>query len=349
MGKSASSTAKILGVDLSVINTSDLSLVPGVYSKNAVAIFSQGDGIDGEARYNKFGLNYSTSLARSEGTAVAVRNLIELASVELMGKLTKVPYWKCLNSSTKNKDVKIEVNDWFESMASNPAELFAYFQNQLLNRGVYKGLVNGVPTPQLSIAIKQYKVAMGLPADSNLNADFLAAYLDADHDAIAAKIEKMNQSYNSHAPIKLKIAQRGVQKPAYSRKENIKLEVSVGIPAYVYCYLFDPNKIAMRIYPNRFSNSLFLDANNLLQLPDSIKYNLIANAQAKEEKIECYATHRDVLPSLPVAYRGVDLQPLSKSVTRKKIYTEIAKLNGEGMGIADFTVRVDPKSKLSNE
>ncbi len=345
LGKSASATAKILGLDLSVINTSDLSLVPGVYSKNAVAIFSQGDGVDSEARYNKFGLNYSTSLARSEGTAVAVRNLIELASVELVGKLTKVPYWKCMSSSTKNHDVKQEAEDWFEGMANNPAELFAYFQYQLSNRGVYKGLVNGVPTPQLSVAIKQYKTAMGLAPDSNLNSDFLAAYLDADHDAVTAKIEKMNQSYNSRAPIKLKIAQSGVSKPMYSRKENVRLELSVGMPAYVYCYLFDPNNTAMRIYPNRFSSSPFLDADAPLKLPDSVKFNLIANEQAKEEKVECYATHKDVLPYLSGASRGVDLQPLSKGVSRQTIYAEIAKLNGEGMGTADFTIRVDPKSK----
>lgn len=345
LGKSASATAKILGIDLSVINTSDLSIVPGVYSKNAVAIYSQGDGIDSEARYNKFGLNYSTSLARSEGTAIAVRNLIELASVELMGKLTKVPYWKCMSSNTKNHDVKQEVDDWFEGMANNPAELFAYFQNQLSNRGVYKGTVNGIPTPQLSVAIKQYKTAMGLPADSNLNADFLAAYLDADHNAVTAKIEKMNQSYNSRAPIKLKITQSGVSKPIYAKKENIKLELSVGIPAYVYCYLFDPNNNATRIYPNRFSSSSFLDADAPLKLPDSIKFHLVANEQAKEEQIECYATHKDVLPYLSTASRGVDLQPLSKSVSRHTIYTEIAKLNGEGMGVADFTIRVDPKSK----
>lgn len=345
LGKSSSATAKILGLDLSVINTSDLSLVPGVYSRNAVVIFSQGDGIDTEARYNKFGLNYATSLARSEGTAVAVRNLIELASVELIGKLTKVPYWKCMSSSTKNDDVKAEVEDWFEGMANNPAELFAYFQYQLSNRGVYKGLVNGVPTPQLSVAIKQYKTAMGLPADSNLNTDFLAAYFDADHDMAATRIEKMNQSHNSRAPIKLKITQAGMSKQIYSRNEKVKLELSVGLPAYVNCYLVDANNTATRIYPNRFSQSAYLDDGKPLQFPDSSKFNIVANEQAKDEKITCFGTHRDVLPNLSQATRGVDLEPLGRNVSIQTIVAEFSKIGGEGMGMADFTVRVDPKGK----
>lgn len=345
LGKSASATAKILGLDLSVINTSDLSLVPGVYARNAVAIFSQGDGIDSEARYNKFGLNYATSLARSEGTAVAVRNLIELSSVELIGKLTKVPYWKCMSSTTKNHDVRTEVEDWFEGMAGNPAELFAYFQHQLANRGVYKGLVNGVPTPQLSVAIKQYKTAMGLPADSNLNTDFLAAYFDADHDLAAARVEKMNQSHNSRAPIKVNIAQKGEKKLIYAKKEKVRLDLAVGIPAYVNCYLFAPNNTAMRIYPNRFSQSAYIESEKPLTLPDSSKFEIIANEQANEETITCYATHRDVLPLLPETMRGIDMVSLDKKITKQTIFAEFAKLGGEGMGVANFTIRVNPNGK----
>ena len=155
----------------------------------------------------------------------------------------------------------------------------------------------------------------------------------------------MNQSHNSRAPIKLKITPSDFNKSIYSRRENVRLELSVGIPAYVYCYLFDPHNTAMRIYPNRFSSSTFLDADGPLRLPDSIKFNLIANEQAKEEKVECFATHKDVLPYMSGAARDVDLQPLSKSVTRQSIYAEIAKLNGDGMGTAEFTIRVDPKSK----
>jgi len=344
IGKSSSATAKILGLDLSVINTSDLSLVPGVHSTNAVAIFAQGDGLDTEAKYQKFGLNYTTSLSKSEGSGVAVRNLIQLAAVELMGKLTKVPYWQCMGSTTKNPDVRVEVEDWFEGMASNPIELFAYFQNQLTIRGVYKGPVNGIPTPQLSIAIKQYKTAMGLASDSNLNVEFFAAYLDADHDKISLKIDKMNQSHNSRAPITVQITQAGIRKPIYARKEKIKLELRVGLPAYVYCYLFDANNNAMRIYPNRFSTSPFIDVETPLQLPDTDKFNLIANEQGREEKISCFTTHRDVLPLLSEASRGVDLQPLTRGITRQSIYLEMSKLSGEGMGVADFTIRTDPNS-----
>ena len=345
MGMSSTATAKLLGLDLSVINTADLSLVPGVISKNAVAIFSQGDGIDSEARFNKLGLNYATSLARSEGTSVAVRNLIELASVELIGKLTKVPYWSCLGSSTKNQDIQQEVEDWFEGMANNPAELFFYFQYQLALRGVYSGPVNGVPTPNLSIAIKQYKAGLGMTPDSNLNADFMLAYLGADHDVVAVRLEKMNRTHASRLPINMSIAQSGVKKPLYAKKENVKLELSVNMPAYVYCFLLDAHNLATRIYPNQFSDSIFHDGDKPLKLPDSSKFVLLANAQANAEKVVCYGTHKDVLPSTSEAMRSADLVPLSKSVTSESIRKEFTKLGGEGWGSAEFIIHTDPKSK----
>ena len=345
LGISSSATAKLLGLDLSIINTTDLSLVPGVISKNSVAIFSQGDGIDSEARFKKLGVNYATSLARSEGTSVAVRNLIELASVELIGKLTKVPYWSCLGSSTKNKDIQQEVEDWFEGMANNPSELFFYFQYQLALRGVYNGPVNGVPTPNLSIAIKQYKAGLGMTPDSNLNADFMLAYLGADHDVVATRLEKMNRAHASRLPINMSLVQSGEKKALYKKKESIKLELSVNMPAYVYCYLLDANNLSTRIFPNQFSGTIFHDGDKPLALPDTSKYILLANAQAKDEKVVCYGTHKDVLPATSEAMRIPDLVPLGKSVSSESIRREFTKLGGEGWGAAEFIIHTDPKSK----
>lgn len=199
-GSSASSTARILGLDLNVLNTSDLSLVPGVNSRNGVVILTQAEGVDGEARFKKLGINYSTSFSKNEGNSVAMRNLIELAAIELMGKLTKVPYWKCLGASRDEESVRLMVDDWFEGMTLNVRELFTYYQHQLALRGVYKGPVNGIPSPAFSAAIREYRTALGLPATSDLNADFLMAYLAADHNAVAAKMGAARGSAAAAAP-----------------------------------------------------------------------------------------------------------------------------------------------------
>ncbi|MEB4591655.1 hypothetical protein VSS37_11745 [Candidatus Thiothrix sp. Deng01] len=96
MGASRGSSLSVVALDLNVLHTRDMSVVPGVSSKNSVAIFQKGDSLDADASINKFGVYFDINLNRSEGQAQAVRSLVELAAVEIIGKLVHVPYEQCL-------------------------------------------------------------------------------------------------------------------------------------------------------------------------------------------------------------------------------------------------------------
>lgn len=95
-GASRGSSLSVVALDLNVVRTGDMSVVPGVSSKNSVAIFQKGDSLDADAAISKFGIYFDINLNRNEGQAQAVRSLVELAAVEIVGKLTKVPYEQCL-------------------------------------------------------------------------------------------------------------------------------------------------------------------------------------------------------------------------------------------------------------
>ena len=85
VGASIASTAQasVVGVDLTMLSTQDLSVLPGVSSRNSVILFKAGKGYDGEAQIRKFGINFSLSTATQEGMSQAVRTLVELASQDL--------------------------------------------------------------------------------------------------------------------------------------------------------------------------------------------------------------------------------------------------------------------------
>jgi hypothetical protein len=186
LGISRDAASSVMGLDLSVLTTDDLSILPGVTSRNSVVILKQGRGLDGDAAYHKFGVSYSMNLSKSEGQAQALRGLVELAVVELMGKLTKTPYWSCLGGDPKtNAEVRHELSDWYFGMASNPMELIGYFQNQLRRRGFYEGPVDGKFNPAIDEAIAGYRVALGLSKEAVLDEAFFNAYLAADHSKVA--------------------------------------------------------------------------------------------------------------------------------------------------------------------
>jgi hypothetical protein len=168
--KNSASTA-ILGLDLSVISTKTMEVLPGVTSRNSVMLIrassgtGQGDkgGMGFNATIGKmaFGFSYSFNVAQSDGMGGAARNLIELATVELFGKLLRIPYWQCLGIDTKHPLVQREVEDWYTNLLAE-GKLVAYMQNQLRIMGRYNGPINGQINREMSDALRDLADAGGM-------------------------------------------------------------------------------------------------------------------------------------------------------------------------------------------
>ncbi len=179
-GVSGDAAASILGLDLSMLTTDDMSVLPGVTSRNAVTIFKQGKGLDGDAAYKKFGISFSMTFTQAEGQTQALRGLVELAAIELIGKLTKVPYWKCLGADPKGEEIKLEMSDWYYAMATTPGNLVAYFQNQLRVRRFYDGPVDGNFNPAIDEAIATLRERLGMTREPAIEQGLFTAYLNTD-------------------------------------------------------------------------------------------------------------------------------------------------------------------------
>ncbi len=101
-GYARSTSLSTIAMDLNVLNATDMSVVPGVNARNSISILSQGKSFDADASINKFGIYFDISLNRTEGKTQALRNLVELSAIELIGKLTRVPYWQCLGANEQH-------------------------------------------------------------------------------------------------------------------------------------------------------------------------------------------------------------------------------------------------------
>lgn len=101
-GYAKSAALSTIAMDLNILNAGDMSVVPGVSARNSISILSQGKSFDADASINKFGIYFDISLNRTEGKTQALRNLVELSALELIGKLVKVPYWQCLGATDQH-------------------------------------------------------------------------------------------------------------------------------------------------------------------------------------------------------------------------------------------------------
>jgi Domain of unknown function (DUF4384) len=353
IGYAKDAASAILGLDLTILNTSDLSVVPGVTSRNAVVIFKEGKAIDGDATIEKLGVNYSMSLSKSEGQSQALRNLVELAVIELFGKLTRTPYWICLGSDPNNEAIQTEISDWFYAMQANPKELAGYFQHKLRLRGYYTGPVDGVLNPQLLEAAAKYRWALGLSEEPKIDLEFFQAYLKANHRQVVAKFpppapqpaapeakpaEKQPAVQPLAEPLSIAVASvnGGHQ---FQRGELIKLIVTANRGAYLYCYLQDETQKIQRFFPNRFHRDSLVPAATPLEIPGAMRFQLVANDKGIKETVACFAAERDVAAKLPASVVGTDFEHLAVA-SLERIRDEFASAAAGTIAEGYFNVEI---------
>lgn len=342
LGYASTSQASVLGIDLTMLSTQDLGVVPGVASRNSVILFKAGKGFDGEAEYHKFGINFSLSTATQEGQSQALRSLVELAAIELFGRLAKVPYWSCLGASSSDEAVQSEMRDWYDAMLANPTEIIEYFQQQMRARRVYDGPIDGVVNPQIKEAVARYREALGLSREPKLSYDFFQAYLSANHREVSARVEPVvSEAVAPAGAAAPAVAAAAAAAPAGGAKaaaaagaaaasggrlalqlgtlnnvtrfaggEPVLLSVMPTRNAHVYCYLQDENLQISRFFPNRFRKDSRVEAGRGLQLPGAMRFEIRMNPRAKPETVSCFATERDIMADLPGSFAGVDFEPL---------------------------------------
>jgi len=364
--------ASVLGIDLMLLTTQDLSVVPGIGSRNSAILFKQGKAFDGKAEIRKFGVNFGLASTSGEVVGQATRTLAELASIELFGRLARVPYWTCLGMTEAHQGVAAEIQDWYDAMATQPAELIKYFQAQLRARRVYEGPVDGAVNPALKEGVARYREALGLTREAKLSLDFFQAYLAADHRQVAAKLAPVAPAPAQATPVPAPppaavanvtqppkadttvVVTGQAPKPSklalsvgtlnsarrFAKGEPVQLTVRPSRDAHVYCYLQDETKKIIRFFPNRYQPDSRVQSAEGLQLPGRMSFELFMNSLGVQETIACFATERDVLAQLPTGVNAEDFNPLQVGSLEQVKSAFVTVANG---ALAHETFLIQPK------
>lgn len=373
IGKSASSSASVLGVDMSIVTTHDIAVIPGVITRNSVALYKTGSGTGLEAGISKLGINYSISGSSSDGTSIALRALMELSAIELIGKLAKLPYWSCLGIDPEVASIKREISDWFYQLTMTGA-IHTETKVHLYLRGFYDGAIDEEVTPDYQQAILAYKERLGLPADTGVDLDFYNAFLnniptDVDPRRLAylskaknstdksgktpksiAKSSKGSKSGSSGKSGGLVASAGGAPEPAglslsltsssvqgtHAPGEDIFLSVKANQAGFVKCYL-ESGGVFARIFPNRFSGNGFIAKKGLITLPDSPAYSITADQDG--EQVHCVMTTRKVDTDLPAKLRLADFDILPIS-SEDEIFTAHQKATNGRYAKQTYTIKV---------
>lgn len=317
LGMSKDQVSSVVAIDMNIGETTSRMILPGVNASNSLIITRAGNSKEAGGRIGKVGFAFNMSLNKAEGLSGGVRALVELGMIELVGKLTGTPYWKCLQIEKTNPVMIEQAREWYDGMAR--PDLVKLVQRKLVGMGKYTGAVDGREGGQLTSAIGAYQAEAGLIADGRINFDLYYSLLDADQpiaaDPVPAKpapVAVSQPQAGGGGPMTLKLSSDRGAKPVYRPKELLQARVELGRDGVLYCYYKDAGGTIARIYPNRFNPDPFVRANKVMSLPpEGSPFKIRFDQPRVKEQVVCYASDRDL--ALPANLKVADLTPLKVS------------------------------------
>lgn len=140
----------VVSVDLHLVQYPSRQIVPGASVANSMVVVKRGLSGRASGIIDTLTIGFPISIERVESQSQAVRNLVELGVIELLGKHAGVPYWECLESPTTNAR-KQEVKERNFVYGLTDKVQVSTAQNMLISLGY----LSGKPTARLDDATKR--------------------------------------------------------------------------------------------------------------------------------------------------------------------------------------------------
>ncbi len=343
----ADRTVAVVSLDLNVGDLVTRQIISGISAHNSIAVArsSVQGGLGGQIW--KLGASFNVALSRGEGLHQAVRTLIELSTIEVLGKLAEVPFWQCLKIDHTNPAIIAETKAWFDGMSDD--EQIAFVQETLAVQGGYAGEASGVMNDDTRDAIARYQAQNDLIADGRVNFDLYASLLNHDPEAEVAQaptpalvraieaddsdieaaedidedaedeeteaeaiqgIESATLLNTASAPLTLNLIATELD-GNYEVNRELHFSVWSDQDAHIYCYYADAKGNVARVFPNQFQPDSFSPAEQTVNVPsDNAGFDIILDQAGADERVACVASTKELALRLPDALKMPDLTPI---------------------------------------
>ena len=159
----------IVTVDMHLVSFADKTVVPGSSVANSMVVTTRGFGMGATGLINVTAFDANLTINRVESLGQAVRNLVELGAIELIGRHANVAYWECLNIPAV-KQRRTNRKEIVFSSADKPFRI-PEVQEMLQKLGYYSGEITAVVDQRTRDAISHFQAGHGLIATGDLNFD----------------------------------------------------------------------------------------------------------------------------------------------------------------------------------
>lgn len=324
-GYSNSNSATVIALEVHLGDFRTRTILPGLDSANEVVIGGAGEGLDLAGRIGSYGVRFNVGRDYAMGAGGALRTLVDLAMIELVGKWARVPYWQCLMLDQTNPNFQRQMRDWFnESGTSGQLRLI---RSSLISRGYLGSEQQDLSAnhPALRQALARFQADQGLVVTGVIDfstydaalRDFVGLSTDGSLTRIgwsnagistaAADLPATNPNNAWNINLQIENPQPAGMRPAFSEGDQIFLSATVSKASYLYCYYIDSAGAVTRLLPNALQTNALVSAEQAIRIPDWMGGNpgfILDAGKPGTEGAICLATAQDALPKLPAELQG---------------------------------------------
>ncbi len=335
----------VMSVDLNIGQLVTRQIMPGMSASNSIAVVRTGHSGEVGGIIGKVGLSLNVQFDHSEGFHQAVRNLIELSAIESLGKLTRVPYWQCLEIDQASPTYRTEARQWFDAMSQTDRIRFA--RSNLMRAGYLAGGDgDGAVDAPLQDAIARYQSEHDLVPNGRVDFDLYYRLMSETTGAKVAKVVLPSGAGASSAapavsattatatapaatpattlaapattaPVPvvapdLRLTTSRGDHPTYHVHETLAVQATATRDAFLYCYYQDAEGTVARIFPNRFQPNALVHGATPVQIPSGSghAFDIRFDKGPAKEAVACVVSNDELGVKLPDKLKGEDLAPL---------------------------------------
>jgi hypothetical protein len=184
-GRRAGSTVSRLSVDFNLVDFSTQTMMPRMQATNSMRVLNDNleDSFDFAIYGNGFGLTSNTRYL--QGRHNAIRLLVDMSVVQVLGRYFSIPYWRCLPNATPDPVVMERIAKGYRE--KDETTRIKWLQDTLKDYGFALD-VNGRLDDRTLTALDGVVKALKLPRPKDpLDVElFTAVYINVPVDAIKA-------------------------------------------------------------------------------------------------------------------------------------------------------------------
>ncbi|NZA03522.1 DUF4384 domain-containing protein [Ottowia beijingensis] len=309
-GYDRSRAATIIGLEMHLGDFRTRTLIPGLDSANEVIMGTSGQGLDLAGRIGTYGVQFNVGRDLVQGSGAAMRTLVELAAIELAGKWTHLPYWRCLTLDNTHPEFQRQLRVWYDE--GDRTTRSRMVQRYLASRGYLAASETALPPGHalLREAVGRFQADVGavvtgeidFPVYERALRDFVAVGEDGQLARVGWAELSAGQTKIEPFTIDLQIENTSRDRTAFEAGTHIFASATISRAAHLFCYINDANGNIVKIQPNMLSPESLVSANQAIRLPDwMVPYPaFVLTAGAKgSEALMCVATNEDPMLKMP--------------------------------------------------